>query len=55
MLPFPEASALVVPLPSANPHAPTKPGGVGGAALVVASAADEYPPRLPAASAARTL
>src|SRR4051794_16235179 len=52
--PFPETSALVVPAPSLNAHAPTRPGGVDPAAPVVTSAAAEYPLRLPAASAART-
>ena len=39
--PLPEESAVVVPLPSANAQAPTRPGGVGGAAPVVASATAE--------------
>ena len=41
VLPLPEASAVVVPVPSLNAQAPTRPGGVGGASGVVASAIEE--------------
>ena len=54
MLPFPVASEVVVPAPSPNAHAPTSPGGVGGAASVVTSATAEYGPRLIDVSTART-
>ena len=36
--PLPDASATIAPLPSPNAQAPTSPGGVDGAELVVASA-----------------
>ena len=52
VLPFPEASATVGPLPSLKPYAATSP--VTCAAVVVALATLEYPPRFPAASIART-
>src|SRR5262245_64689778 len=49
--PFPEASPVVVPLPSSNPYAATSDGTV---ASVVALAVPEYGLRFVAASVART-
>src|SRR5215212_5171416 len=39
--PLPDPSAVVVPEPSPNAQAPTRPGGTAGAAVVDASAAFE--------------
>src|SRR5262245_37823743 len=52
VLPLPEASATVVPEPSLNAYAATRPPAV--ACAVVAVATFEYAPRLAAASVART-
>src|SRR5690349_9683101 len=51
VLPLPDRSATVVPVPSLKPYAATRPGVVAG---VVALATLEYGLRLPAASVART-
>ena len=51
LLPFPDASVTVVPDPSSNPYAATKPDGAAG---VLAFAVFVYGLRLPAASVART-
>src|SRR5437773_3760937 len=52
VLPLPEESATVVPLPSSKPYADTRPGAT--VACVVALAGLETGPRLPAPSIART-
>ena len=51
---FPDASMTVVPEPSLNPYAATRPVGGGGWLNVVALAMSEYPLRFPPASVART-
>src|SRR3954467_15872901 len=50
-LPLPEMSEIVLPFPSSNPYAATRPSPGRG---VVALAILEYPLKLPAASVART-
>ena len=53
VLPLPDRSAVVVPLPSSNPYAATRPVGAGVVTVALAWALGE--PTLPAASSAVTL